>query len=475
MLLTDGFQTAGTTFVGTTEPVTGLPPGTIKSFNGSLNDAAHPLRDAIRNAARRFVIPLGATVETDVLNGLAATNGFTGFLPVAVPEQLAESFGEALQFSQDVNRLLTSASTPAGLPPAEPNRVHFATGAGADRLMLAVISSVPDSTITLERWDGAAFVPQNVVVDSSETHHVTSVADVPAISTAATNWRVTLRDAASVPLPLNPASVLAYEDLHLKADVLLDKPTYLTGDDLTLTVRIRRDATPILGARIRAELDAPDSGVGEEVSAAAASVTGEFDESSTGKPLLAQMIEATMRKHGWQRWPHHPQPEGLFVDGTNELHDFDGDGNYTNTFNRIFAEGAYTWRLFVDGTDTDGDLFGRQLIIATAAGVKVSPRATRVQTVVIHQHPSGRRAVRVIITPQDIRRQRLGPGKDSRASSGSSSAASSSTSSTSSRRRSSTDGTYQRVVLFRDWDRPLLKVSVAGVLLRPIHLDTKFD
>jgi hypothetical protein len=469
VLLTDGFQNAGSVFVGTTVPNTGLPPGTVKSFNGTLNDAAHPLREQLRNSARRFVIPLGATVETTVLNELAATNGFTGFLPVAVPEQLAESFGETLHFSQDVNRLIASTTAPPGLPPAELNRIHFSTGAGADRLMLAVLSSVPNSTIRLERWDGSTFVTETVQVDSSETHHVTSVANVPAISTAAIHWRVTLRDANAAPgadpLALAPASVLAYEDLHLKADVLLDKPEYLTGDDLTLTVRVRRDFTPILGARIRAELDAPDSGVGEELSVAADS-----GQHRGSPPSLEERIGAVMRRHGWTSWPHHEQPKGLFVDGTDELHDFDGDGNYTNTFNRIFAEGPYTWRLFVDGADTDGAFFGRQLTIATAADVKVSARATKVQTVRIPNHPSRLRAVRVIITPQDVRRQRLGPGKDATV--------------IWQLDRGQfehihdqqpapvfTDGTYQRVVLFRNHERPVVRVNVTGVLLRPISLD----
>jgi len=469
VLMTDGFQNAGTVFVGTNEPVTGLPPGSIKSFNGTLSDAAHPLRDTFRNAARRFVIPLGATVETTVLNELAATNGFTGFAPVAVPEQLAESFGEALHFSQDVNRLPTSSSTPAGLPAAEPNRVHFSTSAGADRLMVAVLSSVPNSTITLDRWDGNAFVSQPITVDSSETHHVTSVPNVPGVSTAAVIWRITLRDNAANVLPLTATSVLAYEDLHLKADVLLDKPEYLTGDDLTITVRIRRDNAPILGARIRAELDAPDTGVGEQLSATAAAQTAKAIPSGPGALPLEQMIGSVMHRHGWDRWPHCEQPKGLFADGTDELHDFDGDGNYSNTFNRIFAEGAYTWRLFVDGTDTDGSAFGRQLTIATAADVSVSARATTVEEVRIKDHPSRLRAVRVIVTPQDKRRQRLGPGKDANviwqldhgqfehivdkepAP-------------------VFTDGTYQRVVLFGPRERPVLKVSVNGVLLRSITI-----
>jgi hypothetical protein len=273
-------------------------------------------------------------------------------------------------------------------------------------------------------------------------------------------WRVTSVDAADAPLgPLPAVNVLAYEDLRVKAAVRLNKPEFLTGDDMTLTVRIRHDGNPIPGATVRAELDAPGEGLGEALSTLGPNI--KLDKRGKDAPPLAgAMIEELMRRRGWKHWPTHT-PKGLFIDGTDLLYDTEGDGNYTNTFARVFKEGVYSWKLFADGTDTSGNPFARQLAIDTVAGIKVDARASRIRQERIPNHPSGMHAVRVTINPMDVRGERLGPNHDNvvfwalkdgqfehivnhePAP-------------------VFTDGTYQRVVLYRSGQQPSLVLKANG-------------
>jgi len=280
---------------------------------------------------------------------------------------------------------------------------------------------------------------------------------------------VTAVNAADTPLgPLPATNVLAYEDLRVKAAVQLDKPEFLTGDDMKVTVRLRHDGSPILHAAVRAELDAPDVGLGEALSSLGPDFKAEPRKGEDAPPLPAAMIEELLRRRQWKTWPRS-SPTGLFVDGTDLLHDPDNDGNYTNTFDRIWKEGVYSWKLFVDGVDTKGNPFSRQLAIATVAGIRVDARATRIRQEQVPNHPSKLHAVRVIITPQDVRGERLGPNKDHVviwALTGgvfehihNEEAA-----------PVFTDGTYQRVILHRPGQQPMLRVKANGTLLPKIRV-----
>ena len=235
------------------------------------------------------------------------------------------------------------------------------------------------------------------------------MADLTALGSGTIEWRVVHKiGGADQALPLG--NVLAYEDLHVKSDILLDKDEYRTGDQMRLTVRLRDDSEPIRKATVRVVLDAPDVGLGETL----CSLGPKFVPKRRGEDPAAgkgALIEEVMRRNGWKRWPRS-QPTGIFVDNTDELHDPDGDGNYTNTFAKVFKEGTYSWELLVDGEDAKGNRFDRRIIISTHAGVKVDPRTTTVQVTGITKHPSGLNAARVIIVPRDVRGERLGPGWD---------------------------------------------------------------
>lgn len=461
VLLTDGFENAGTVQVGP-DP---LQPGAVRFASVRTSG----LRGVLNQRLSLFTIGLGATVDQNVLNNLAVKNGYR---LINNATELADAFGQMLTVSQEVKKRLTQTTPPSGVPdpsapppppPPATNVVYFTTTTGADKLVLGVLAG--SGTIELARRQGTDFVPEGVVTPC-DGHIIGSVANLPALGSGVIEWRV-IHTVGGVPQELPPATVLVYEDLHVKGDVLLDKNEYRTGDKMRLTVRLRHDSQPIRNAKVRAVLDAPELGLGETLSGLGPNFVPERrrGDSAAGKGAL---IEEVLRRHKWKGWPHSC-PTGIFVDGTDELHDPDGDGNYTNTFAKAFKEGTYTWELLAEGTDVKGNHFDQRIIVSTHVSVKVDPRATKVTVTKIERHPSGLNAARVIIVPQDVRGERLGPGSDhaviwslddgifehilNKEPA-----------------PVFTDGTYQRVILYKQKERPVLKVSVVGTVLPKIRV-----
>ncbi|WP_043663148.1 vWA domain-containing protein [Streptomyces xylophagus] len=464
--MTDGLQNAGHYYVGSKLP-DNAPPDVVEPFAGITGN-----RKTILSAARVYVIGLGSTIDIDLLKGLASPKGFN---QVLIPGQLPAVFTDMLEFSQEVNRPIPDSSAKDPNIDDGTDRVYVRT-THADRVVLSVLAAPTDGTVALDLWNGTEFVAPDSVpaANVSPTDQALSVGDPNKLPEGEVIWRVSLlHDTTKEPQPLTPDQVLLYEDLHLKAELTLDQETYLTGDDMVLTVRIRRDSAPVLGAVVRAELDAPAVGLGEALSAAALSATPpsattapvDLDAKDVPPPAEQRIIDV-MRHNGWSRWPRHQAP-GLFADGTAILHDKDGTGDYTNTFSRVFKAGTYSWKVFADGQDPEGNAFDRQLTVSTVAGVKVDARTTKVRTERIPNHPSGLRATRITITPQDVRHERLGPGHDDVVIF----ALKDGTFEEIFNHQPApvfTDGTYQRVILFKANQRPVVQILAAGTLLKPI-------
>ena len=463
ILLTDGFENAGTVQVGP-----GIPPAGVSKVADAR--VATTQRSQVNQRLRLFTIGLGATVDEQVLNNLAANDRYR---LTTNPTELAEEFGVMLTVSQEINQLQTHLTPPSGTadpspPPAPANAVYFRTSTGAEKLALGVLAA--SGTIELARRQGGSFVPEGTVRPCTD-HIVASVSNVGALGTGAIEWRV-VHQVGGTPQTLPVNNVLAYEDLHVKADVLLDNAEYRTGDRMTLTVRLRHDAEPILKAKVRAVLDEPALGRGEALTGLGPSF--QFDRRGEDPATLTSgMIEEVLRVNGWKQWPR-TRPTGPFEDGTDELHDLDGDGNYTNTFAKVFKEGTYSWELFVEGADAQGNPFDRRLAVSTHAAVKVSRRATKVEVSEVAGHPSGMLAARVVIVPQDRRGERLGPGFDdvviwSLDSGGFEHVLQKQPAPV------FTDGTYQRVILYERRQRPRLTVSAFETVLPKIDVRPRRD
>ena len=470
IMCTDGLENSGTTALVPSSAVNGAI-----SFQDAVN--SKPARRAVLDTGRckLSTIALGPTADQNVLSRLAAF-GAGRFALVDNPSELAQSFGEMLANAQTVN-LPTKQTVPTtGLPDPDGAvpAVYLSTEPDADRLVLAV--TPPDGetlftgTIQLARWDGSSYLPEPVTVLSTASDRATSVAKLPALAQGAPiHWRVIHGTGPSTAQPLAPGQVLAYVDLHLLADIQVDQPAYLTGDRMNLTVRIRQDDTPITGATVKAVLDAPAVGLGEQLTALGAVPTDPAEDDRDEPTWMEGRIGTLLTRKKWHHLPRNKPTGGLFVDGTDELFDPDGNGNYTNTFAQVFKEGTYTWHLSVTGHDANGNAFTRELSTSTFAGVKVDRKATLVRVTRLHNDPSGMLAALVVITPQDARGEDLGPGKDD--------------SVIWSLRDGTfqhvfqhqpapveTDGTYRRVVLYTNRQSPALVVRAAKVVLPTIDI-----
>jgi len=472
ILLTDGQENSGTVALVPASAVNGAI-----SFQQAVSQSQTRRAVLDQSRCKLSAIALGPTADQNVLNRLAAFNAGE-FQLVSDPSELAGSFGHMLENSQAVNAPIKDTSPPAEAKDQDAfpsgNAVYFSTEATADRLALSVVppagTTVMTDTIQLAIFDGGSYVPQPVTILATASDRATLVPKLPAIAAGKPIfWRVIHGAGPASAHPLAVGQVLAFVDLHLRADVLLDQPAYRTGDRMTLTVRIRQDASPILGATVTAALDAPSVGLGQELFALGSKPAAPVETSGRDVPTwLERLIFSLLAQHRWQMLPR-TQRTGIFVDGTDQLFDPDGDGNYTNTFARVFKEGTYAWRLSVDGQDVTVNPFTRALAISTFASVKVDPKATTVNVTRIPGHPSKMDAAQVVITPQDKRGEHLGPGQDHEV--------------VWALKGGifeyvfdhkpppvSTDGTYQRAVLFTREQRPVLLVRAADVLLREIDI-----
>jgi hypothetical protein len=267
--------------------------------------------------------------------------------------------------------------------------------------------------------------------------------------------------------------VLAYEDLHIQSQLTLDRKEYQSGEDMNLFVRIRHNSAPVLGATVRAVLDAPEEGLGTLLAALDEEDLKRQRPTKGDRPVgRAALIEALLDRFDWPNLPRaNPDQGGLFIDGTNLLHDVDGDGTYTNTFRKIVKEGPYNWTLFVDGVDTDGNPFRHRLNASTLATIGISPTKTKFRKEIVTDgvHLPDI-AVKVTITPQDDFGGKLGPvidhtviwtvrdgGVFQHVRDGVPPPV-------------NTDGTYTRAVVFKVGKKPTVRVSVNGVLLPKISL-----
>jgi hypothetical protein len=479
ILLTDGQENSGTVALVPASATDGAI-----SFQTAVNASAKRQAVLDQSRCKLSAIALGPTADQSVLSQLAAFHAGE-FALVSDPGELAGSFGHMLENSQTVNAPTKQSTPTTGVtdpdsvtPPAAPfvfQPVYFSTEPTADRLVLSVVpaagTTVITDTIQLARWDGASYHPETVTIQSTDSDRATFVAKLPPIAAGhQIDWRVIRGGNPSIGQPLDAAQVLAYIDLHLRADVILDQPAYRTGDRMTLTVRIRQDSTPILGATVTATLDAPAVGLGEQLTAMGnVQVAGPTKDSKDVPTWMEQRIGTLLTRNKWHALPRHCPPGGLFVDGTDQLADPDGDGNYTNTFAQVFKEGTYTWTLSVAGKDANGNPFTRQLSISTFVSVKVDPRASKIKVTRLHNDPSGLLAAQVVVLPQDRRGEDLGPGKDDQVIF----ALQDGTFQHVQQHQPApvqTDGTYQRVVLYTNRQRPTLLVKAAKVLLPEIDI-----
>ncbi|SBT43195.1 vWA domain-containing protein [Micromonospora auratinigra] len=475
VLLTDGDENAGTIKIGP-----GADPGNPKTWAAAKLDPAIDQITGPTTDLNLFTIGLGSAPNFTVLNNLAAAGHFAAAFTVGT---LIDQFATMFSLSQEANKLLTRFTRVVGdpVPPAPLTEVFFDTS-NAQKFGVAILKTLDPptpadviDTVEIARWDGTTFVVEKIVPADFEGHFYLGVPDAGAFNGGTATWRVRRFHGAAVK-PIALEDVFAFEDLHVKSALALDRKDYLTGDEMQLAVEIRKDFAPVRGATVRAVLDAPAEGIGSLLAgldpddvARQQRRKGDGKDRPRGRGAL---IDAVLEKYDWDGLPRcNPDPGGLFVDGTDLLHDVDGDGIYTNTFAKVHVEGVYNWTLFVNGVDDDGNPFSHRLDRSTLAAISVSRKATVIRRETLKIAEPSLTAVKVTITPQDDFKELLGPGFDDTVI-----WAISSEGGVFAHVRDqqpppvNTDGTYTRTVVFKRGTKPTLRVSVNGVILPKIYL-----
>lgn len=455
MVLTDGYENAGRVQVGP-----GALPAGVTRFSSARN--AGGLAD-VNARMSLFTVGLGTSVDEPVLDNLpTSAPGGGQYLLMTDPAELTDAFGHMMSFSQQA-AVLTTHATPGA------TAVTMTTATGAERLAVAV--RTPAGTVALsfrEAGTRDAFL-EHRTQKACDSVQVVAVTDVRALGIdGAIEWRVEHYDIPDMPLALSPSQVLAYEDLRVQATVSLDQPTYAVGDHMRVTVHLRDRGQPIREAKVVAALEAPGVGLGEALTEFGHRYRPPDDVDDRDAPAgKALMISAMLKAFDWEQMPR-TRPAAIFVDGSDDLHDPDGNGDYTNLFTDVDHEGSYTWTLRTVGVDNAGNPFDRLLRVSSWAGIRVDADLTELRIREI-DHGSGLTAVEVTALPVDGRGRPLGPWwdhavvfavrdaefahvHDERPA------------------PVAFDGTYRRVVLFRRDARPGLLLSIAGTRIGPFAL-----
>jgi hypothetical protein len=466
VLLTDGDENAGTIKIGP-----GAEPGNPKSWAVAKADPDISAITAASTDLNLFTIGLGSAPNHAVLNSLVAAGHFAAAFTVGT---LIDQFATMFSLSQEANKLGTVVTAPVG--PTTANAVYFQTSS-AQRFGVALLKTFAPATvidgIEIARYDGTTYQVENIVPAEFEGHFYLGVPDATAFGGGTATWRVQRFNGATAQ-PITLEDVFAFEDLHVKSSLAMDKKDYLTGEEMQLAVEIRHDFAPVRGATVSAVLDAPEEGIGTLLAGLDPDdVARQQRRNRDGKDRprgRAALIEAVQEKYDWDGMPRCSRGPGLFIDGTDLLHDVNGDGIYTNTFAKVTKEGVYNWTLFASGNDSNGNPFSHRHDRSTLAAISVSRKSTTIRKETLKDFPPSYTAVKITITPQDDFKEKLGPGFDGTVIWAVRDDGVFEHVQKQEPAPVNTDGTYTRTVVFKRGERPTVRVSVNGVILPKIYL-----
>lgn len=470
---TDGGENTGVIKIGP-----GADPGNPITFEQAKLDPAISQITAPTTDLNLFTVALGSAPNFTVLDNLVAAGHFVAALNVG---NLINAYATMFGLSQEASKLLTRfTQVVGGAPPPSPTEIFFDT-TQAQRFGVAILKTLDPPTpadaidrVEIARFDGTKFQVESITAKEFEGHFYLGVPNASAFNGGSATWRVRRFSGPTV-RPIAIEDVFAFEDLHIKSSLSLDKKDYLTGEEIQLAVEIRHDFAPVRGATVRAVLDAPAEGIGtllaaldpDDIQRQQRRYRDRKDRPS-GREAL---IDAVLGKYDWDGLPRsNPDPGGLFIDGSDLLHDVNGDGIYTNTFAKVHTEGVYNWTLFANGADSDGNPFSHRLDRSTLASVSISRKATTIRRETLKNQPPSFTAVKVTITPQDDFKGLLGPGFDDTVIWAVSDDGVFEHVQKHEPPPVNTDGTYTRTVVFHRGRRPKLRVSVNGVVLPKIDL-----
>jgi hypothetical protein len=436
ILLTDGYENSGTIRVDPSTPVGGLA---VSNFSSRRNDFPN-----VNSRLSLYSIGLGATVQEDVLDALPLPigAGVPGiYRHVTDVSQLKAAIAEMVSFSQEAQEVVPLIGSPTAPesdvdPGPLAQQRYLRLDPKVNRLAIAVEWTSAADTLELARrdWNGSvftgAFQPVAAAVKQCPAHGFVGV-DVAALFggdenlVPATEWRLVHRSGGS-PVAIPDTDLLAFVDLHVKAEISFDRTQYRTGDAMVITARIRAGDQPIRDGRVTVELARPGESLGTFLASNAAGYQPPRPGGADPAAPKQAMLQTLLRRTDRDSLPIL-RPSGFFADGTSELWDDGahgdgeaGDGNYANRFEKVDREGTYTWRFFVQGRHPDGSPFNRLLVISKWVGIAVDPASSPFTVVQVSSIPRpgggtplpvppGQVAVMATVVPKDRSEQFLGP------------------------------------------------------------------
>jgi hypothetical protein len=480
ILLTDGIENSGAVKVDAATSA----PGFVTLFSTE--------REAIPDVNNRlslFTIGLGTYVQDHVLDqlplppDLPTTTSPPIYRNVTQVNELADAIGQMVSFSLEARTKppLPGAPTPADDATDHTGAVYFELESNVRMLAVCVLWPPPplDPTDTVHIYRrtlplaaATAFVEVPVVPKRSPTHGFVSrdlsVDFGPSVP--ATQWRVERwRGTPAVRQTISANEILIFKDLYAKADILFDQRYYGTGDSMVISARVRAGDQPVSGATISVELAEPGESLGTFLVQGSKGYEPPRPHGVDPLSPKAAMLATILHRRELDSLPIL-EPTGIFVDGTDELHEVadhpDGPGNYANTYGPITKEGTYTFRFTVRAKLPDGSPYDEVMTISRWVGVKVDPFTS---SLVVHYGqpaPAGMQAALVVVTPQDLGGQYLGPFWANEVE------FDATIGTFQGEVESHSDGTYSQLLVYPKGRTPIVNVSVQGTPFPPIPVAT---
>lgn len=476
ILLTDGFENAGSVRVGSAASI----PAFVSDF--AVARTGTPQRAQVNANLRLFAVGLGATVDGPVLDALPLPPGAGAqgtYRQITDVADLAGAIGEMVSYSQGAGVLATAAAPVAADPAPLAQQRYFSTEGRVNRLALAVKWANPADTLTISRRaknTADAFVDVAPSLRQCDAHGFASV-DVASLfpggepAVTELEWRV-VHTSGGAAQAIPATGIMVWVDLFVRAEITFDRDRYTTGDPMVITAVIRAGNHPVPGATIKVELARPGESLGTFLSQPLRKQTqpgrGAADPNA---PKPAHLV-ALLNQRDLADLPLDT-PASIFTDGSNQLFD-DGahrdgsanDGNYANTYDATAKEGAYTWRFTITGNAPGAGAFNRVITVSKWVDIQIDPIASIVAIDFNAPAPAGLRAAAISVNPRSRTGELLGPFREHDvrfiASAGTFQGP----------LVSHLDGTYSRTLIYSGPVTPVVTIEVQGKTLPPAIVAT---
>jgi len=184
---------------------------------------------------------------------------------------------------------------------------------------------------------------------------------------------------------------------------------YYTGDSFNPSVGVfKEDGFPPLNRTMRVTVQKPDESIGNLLSRQGLHGIDEKDGDAVPARFRAlQLIESQNQKPVVR---YNEETFELFDDGSHDDGGMEPDGVFGNVLKDLLRhEGNYTFRAVA--SFGEGCTATREITWTVHVDTGIDPQKTTVQTTVIKDLGNGKQQVKIVFTPADTYRNKVGPGR----------------------------------------------------------------